>query len=389
MVKNRLLLGSVAFIVGFGLSLLMNRDMKTALLTGLITVPAAFSGIVAAEYKQRTQQKLAVTALQSQIYQLERWKTQLNQSLYAIAAEKQRTETNLNFLKIELSQLHTQIAEQRSYKQQLGQDLFTLTEQKSKLKTETHDLKNQIQACEKRRGELHQYLHSLKTEKQDTEVIFHSLKTELEQLQIQFTEQDIQQQISEISLANTKQSKNKLEEKLHTIQIHIQELKQQKENLNQSLTVMIKEKEVIEIDIRLFRAELNKLQAQVLEQQSTKDRLEQDLTLTTQKYQLEVEQKQVENLTNEWLKLGKKLTSFEFQVLKAILQQSEPNATIKKIAEENLTMPELLIDSINEHALDIIGDLIIEPGNSHSVPPKILEEYLTNVNNVLRINKVT
>jgi hypothetical protein len=58
-----------------------------------------------------------------------------------------------------------------------------------------------------------------------------------------------------------------------------------------------------------------------------------------------------------------RLNKPEIQVLKAIIEQSDPSATIKKIAEENITMPELLIDAINECALDTIGDLIIEPGS--------------------------
>jgi len=50
---------------------------------------------------------------------------------------------------------------------------------------------------------------------------------------------------------------------------------------------------------------------------------------------------------------------------------------LQKSAEANI-MPELLIDFINQRSLDTIGDLIIEPGNE-SFPPKIPEEYLTNV----------
>lgn len=49
-------------------------------------------------------------------------------------------------------------------------------------------------------------------------------------------------------------------------------------------------------------------------------------------------------------------------------------------------MPELLIDSINECALDTIGDLLIEPG-SDSIPLGIMEEYLIQLNKILNLNK--
>lgn len=91
MVKNRLLLlGSVAFGVSFGLSLLVNRHIKTAFLTGLITVPATFSGVVAVNRKQKTQQKRTLTALQAQIHRLKKRETQMNQSLLASAARSKR-----------------------------------------------------------------------------------------------------------------------------------------------------------------------------------------------------------------------------------------------------------------------------------------------------------
>lgn len=51
-------------------------------------------------------------------------------------------------------------------------------------------------------------------------------------------------------------------------------------------------------------------------------------------------------------------------------------------------MPELLIDFINQRALNTIGDLIIEPGNE-SFPPKIPEEYLMNVKKVIKIKEMS
>jgi hypothetical protein len=76
------------------------------------------------------------------------------------------------------------------------------------------------------------------------------------------------------------------------------------------------------------------------------------------------------------------LPDFEFLVIKAIAQQDNPLQSLKRIAEENLSMPELLIDSINNRAMDTIGDRIIEPG-SISIPPLIAEEYQLSINQVI------
>ncbi len=79
----------------------------------------------------------------------------------------------------------------------------------------------------------------------------------------------------------------------------------------------------------------------------------------------------VSEFPEEWTVLMRQLPEYEFQVLKAIAEQANPAPVIKQIAEANLTMPELLIDGINERALDTIGDLILtSAGNTVAVAPE-------------------
>ena len=380
MVKNRLLLSSVAFGTSFGLSLLISRNMKTAFLSGLITVPATFSGLAVVNYRQRGQQKLTLTALESQIYHLERQEAQLNQSWLAIATEKQRTEVNINFLKTELSQLHTQIAEQRSYKQQLNQDSTALEQHKSRLELELHDLLLQVRNCEQRRRELYQYLHSTRLEKQN-------LEAELAQLHTQVVERVNQKQEIEQALVNIKQSKLQLENAIHLLQIQNQEFEKQKIELDYSLLTLVQEKTTTKADLNLLQLQLNQLHTQILDQQDIKNKLEQE-TITLFEKKLQLESQQVEELPNEWNKFSMQLSQSQLQVLKVIVEENEASLAIRKIAEADITMPELLIDSINEQALDTIGDLIIDPGDNGSFSPKISQEYLMNVHKLIRINEV-
>jgi len=134
-----------------------------------------------------------------------------------------------------------------------------------------------------------------------------------------------------------------------------------------------------------LQLELIQLQTQVLEQQNNKEKLGKELiTLQEPKRHLEADAKQIANLPDEWTEFMMLLTKSELQVLKA---QDNTSAKLKNIAEANITMPELLIDLINKRALNIIGELIIEPGNG-SLPPIITEDYLTNVKNVLKITEM-
>jgi len=140
--------------------------------------------------------------------------------------------------------------------------------------------------------------------------------------------------------------------------------------------------------VESLQLELNQLQAQVLEQQNNKEKLRQEImTFQEQRCYLQADEKQIEKLPNEWNEFMMRLPKYELQVLKAVVEQNNTSAKIKNIAEENITMPELLIDMLNKRALNIIGDLIIEPGYGSS-PPVITEDYLTNVKNLLKLKEI-
>lgn len=381
MVKNPLLLVSVACGVSFALSLLVNRDIKSALLTGLITIPATFVGIFIINGKQRIEQKQILTNLESRIYQLEEWEAQLNHSFEAIAAEEQRTKNNINFLKTELKQLYAQIAEQRSYKQQLNEDVITLEEHKNQLEADLTSLQTQVQKYEQRKKELTEFMQFMKAEKQDAEANFNLMQAQLQQLQVEIAEHHNQKIELEDNLGCLNNINIQLKEQLDNIQTQIQEVEKQQLEQRWSLNAIAQEKQLLEIDIEL-------LHTQILEQQNNKEKIVNDLIiLNEEKHKSEAKPKESEKISDEWVKFVMRLNKPESQVLKAIIEQSEPSATIKKIAEENITMPELLIDAINECALDTIGDLIIEPG-SELVPMGILEEYLENLNKVININQI-
>lgn len=381
MVKNPLLLVSVACGVSFALSLLVNRDIKSAAIAGIITIPATFVGIFVVNGKQRIEKKHILTGLESQIYQLEEWEAHLNQSLVAITAEEQRTKSNINFLKTELKQLYAQIAEQRSYKQQLNEEVDTLGENKNQLEVDSNSLQSQVQKYEQRKKELNEFMQFMKAEKQDAEANFNLMQAQLQQLQVEIAAYRNQKIELEDNLGGLNNINIQLKEQLNNIQSQLQEVEKQKLEQRWSLNAIAQEKQLLEIDLEL-------LHTQLLEQQNNKEQIENDLIiLNEQKQQLTTKPKQSEKISDEWVKFVMRLNKPEVQVLKAIIEQSDPSVTIKKIAEENITMPELLIDAINECALDTIGDLIIEPG-SELVPMGILEEYLENLNKVININEI-
>ncbi len=379
MVKNRLLLGSVVFSVSLVLSLIISRDLGTALKTGLITIPATFLGVVAVNLKQRNQQKLILNDLQVEIYKLEKWQMQLNQALRLTSEQKQQTETNINFLQTQLRQLSERTTEQRHYQRQITQQLDLLVQQKSSLETTSQELHAQVQSLEQHKGEIDQSVRSLKQLKHDAETEFYLFETQLQDLRSQVTHLHIQKQELEDGIVLLNRLKPQLEEKSHQLQTEIQQLEKQQAEFSESLNAISEQKNNTQIHLSL-------LQQQLLEHQAKNDKIKQELSQLIEQKQYLSSENPPDKIPEEWQNFLAHISQSELQVIEAIMQHNDPSATIKKIAEDNITMPELLIDSINECALDTIGDLLIEPG-SDSIPLGIMEEYLIQLNKILNLNK--
>lgn len=379
MVNNRLLLGSVVFSASLVLSLIVSQDVGMALKTGLITIPATFLGIAAVNLKQRNQQKLILNDLQAEIYTLEKWQSQLNQSLRVISEQRQQTETNINFLQVQLRQLSERTTEQRYYQQQVTQELDLLVQQKHSLETTLQELQAQVQGLEQHKGEIDQSVRSLKKLKHDTEAEFYLFENQLQDLHSQVTHLHIQKQELEDGVMLLNRLKPQLEEKSHQLQTEIQQLEKQQAEYSESLDAIAKQKATTQIHLSLLNQEL-------LEQQAENDKIKQQSNQLIAQIKHLSSEKIADKIPEEWQNFISHISQSEMQVIEAIIQQSDPSATIKKIADDNITMPELLIDSINECALDTIGDLLIEPG-SDSIPLGIMEEYLLLLNKIINLNK--
>jgi len=88
------------------------------------------------------------------------------------------------------------------------------------------------------------------------------------------------------------------------------------------------------------------------------------------------------DLPSEWGDLCQGLSDPQLRTLRAILEHPDPSGEIGRIAVENATMPERLIDTINEAAVQAIGDVIIAPG---SMPPTVEEEDMEMVRRIVQL----
>lgn len=372
---NQILLAAVAFSVSFCVTLVVNRDIKQACFTGLITVPATYSATVIINRRRINQGKRLIDSLQDQILELEEYKTDLNQFVFEALAEEQEVEASINALQSELDHLRTKLSQGYNQRKEQNWELYILHNQKQQQEAEVYSLEHQINSLENQLNKLTKNFNQLESSKQ-TEI--QKIESNIDLLKLEFSQ--LQSQI---------QGKEKDKEIIEQELVLFNNQKHQ----------LIEEKRTIQANINFLQVELRQLQLQVIEKQNEQRALEQRLShfeeqrrqliegLDNLKVQITpslptLPPVEVTELPNEWTEFKKQLSDYEFLVLKAIAEQDNPSTALKKIAQEYLTMPEVLIDSINERAMNIIGDLIIDSGSS-SVP-LIRDEYLTAVNYLIR-----
>jgi DNA polymerase III gamma/tau subunit len=80
-----------------------------------------------------------------------------------------------------------------------------------------------------------------------------------------------------------------------------------------------------------------------------------------------------QELSDLWTEFMVQLPEYELQALKAIAQDNNPTSVLNRIAEDNFTTLDELIDSINQLAEDIVGEEVIKTRGS--APPIIMRDH--------------
>lgn len=86
-----------------------------------------------------------------------------------------------------------------------------------------------------------------------------------------------------------------------------------------------------------------------------------------------LEQSSFEGLPEEWAEFAMQLSAYHFEALDAIMAGKNASQKLNEIAQAQATMPAMIIDGLNEMALEVIGDIIIE---AYPTPHVIEDEYV-------------
>lgn len=266
------------------------------------------------------------------------------------------TEPTLASLQVEFQQLQRQVAEQRQLKAQLRQEVTALNEQTYQQQIALDSLSLQIQHLEQRKVELNQTVAKLESAQREPRTSSHSLlPAALKQLQTQVTSLQAELQTLETDILSRRQQKQDLEQDLSELTTRKQWLEQQSWQPTSNGNGNGKHHDLERTPVQLPAA---------LPIVSSASTIPTPASLPI--------------LPAEWTEFLVQLSDCEFQALKAIATQEKPVPQLKQIAEAHLTMPELLIDAINERSLDMVGDMIVAPGTG-TTGVAIVQEHRATV----------
>ncbi|MDM9380514.1 tellurite resistance TerB C-terminal domain-containing protein [Chlorogloeopsis sp. ULAP01] len=412
MVSNRFILGIVAFGISFGLSLALTWNFGKSFIIGLITLIVTYSALFV-EQQQRNHEMLARRdSLHRRIRELEGLKSRM-------LAEINQLEAHHALLYQESNKFQNQVVERRNQRDILNRELSSFIIEKKQLESQINYLQDEISNLESTKVEINKSFSNLNADKRRLELNYNVSKAEINQLQTQISELQQHKQELESNLVLLGRLKPQLEEKLYQMRVKIHEMETEEKRLNQVLLDVKAEKGNVESNLNSLRTQvaeqetqLHHLQEQVILLQDERDNLQSQVWELLQQTEvlhndnlLEPGQEEevelfpfaelieptensnysteiVEIIPEDWVKFVEKLPNHEIQVLKAIIEQENPYAAIKKIAEDNITMPNLLIDSINERANDTLGELIIDPSSD---APEIYPEHQSNVERAIAV----
>ncbi|MCP2730516.1 hypothetical protein [Limnofasciculus baicalensis] len=400
---NHIILGTVAFSVSVSIGVFTNPEK--ALLNGVITVLASSVGSIVANKRLMKQEKQQVGSLLHQIEAFEEEKSILYESVSQGMEAKQQLEASINALQIERSQLLSRVSQLHEQRNDFYQELADFNRQKQQQIDEIENLKKQIKQIEQHQVELNQSLWAKTAQVEPAETRLNRLHGELDRLHSRIADKLHQQKQLERDLAILESQKQELGGEAYDLKTNILALKQRGEQINHSLLYLRMEHQQVQETLISLESELEEMASQVSVKQQQQEQLNRDLAnLEHLKQQLESDyhklQSEMEFLHKlrtvnfqalpqiietklsklfpeewlAWLKFSQQLSENEKIVLKAILEGDE--VTVKRIADEQFTIPQSLINSINDRALATFQDILLV-SKDDSVIPDVNQEYIS------------
>jgi predicted nucleic acid-binding Zn-ribbon protein len=429
MLKNRLLLSLVTGGVGFGLSLLILRDFKMAAYTGLMGFVASQAGVLVTSSQHEDHLADRREELRRHIRALQVRRTEVYDELALLQAQYAELNAQLSVQSRSLPRTAARpwVATPPVAATRVSWDL---TEpRRSPVELELDGLEQRLQALAAEEAALEADIHQSLTAKQQADLHLTSTAAELQQLQAQIAEQTALKQTLNQTILELEQQQQQLQAQIPPLQTQIRDLEAQCKARDQETKAARTTPtpaapnagaialqgaiDQMQSQLTALRSELGDLETQIIDRRHQKQLLDHAIqqqggystppapttpapstrlaevalpspaakppaTKPPTTTKARNKPADTNGLSQEWRVFKGKLQPYEFQALCAIALEENPTSVLKQLAESNLTMPEMLIDTINEQALESIGDLILEAGHD-AASTIIAQEYRDEV----------
>ncbi len=342
MVRNWLVFASVAFGVGFSLSLPITRQVKNSALIGLVTIPASAAGAFVVS-RQRQQEVFAV--LETEIKALEQQKDALKRSLQTLSNYQEATEATYaekqGELEAQIQQLQTQLDIGEQQKQTFQQDLTALEEKKQVLQLDISSLQKDSETLEQHKQSLDQAIAELGSQQRSAENGLEELAStlagrrialdaQIQQLRTQASADEQQKQTLQQELQVLDGQRQTVQFNLALLQQDVETLEQQKQALEQAVISNRQQEQLAGTRLEELSGQEVQLQDEIKAGSQQKQALQQDLmALEARKQSLtEVVDRltaKVQNLRTQETTLNTSLSAFttEQQALDSQLKTRE------------------------------------------------------------------
>ncbi|MEM9538274.1 MAG: tellurite resistance TerB C-terminal domain-containing protein [Cyanobacteria bacterium P01_E01_bin.42] len=376
---NQILLGSIAFGSGFGLAWLVHRDTTAAAITGAIALPASYAGAIAAQLHWNKHEKRLRNALRYQIQSLTEQRQQLYGAISAALATQQEVQASVQALNLERTRLLDRVSELHQQRNALYQEIQERMERSQE--TETPDVYRPPARLQpsyrepsfKTEATINRAFFSKTIQLQETESRLQQLNGELEKLQTLLLDRQEERDLVRQQVFQLQEQKKQLEGSIQDAQVKLKHLQQIQEQFAISLSSLEQEKQDLDLILEEKRDRVEQLQKEIqsLENNKPKAKAKPKSSKNGRK-----PVKTTLNLPPEWLDFTQELNDNEKAALKAILEKDEQQ--LKAVVNRQATMPEVLIESLNEKALNTLGDTLFTSNSGVGIP-EIHEEYASTI----------
>ena len=269
MLNPWLLLGSIAFVASFSISLLMNRDLGGAFIAGLTGLATAWGSAATVNWYRNRSSDSRIATLKHQIRTLQQYRATEQQAVLELEAEKERIAQSLNLMQGDLRSRQTETPSTRGVSWNLA--ATEIVESPTHPPQEGMKASGSAKAAE---NDLRQFLADAAATKQKITASLNNLQTELSQLNTQTAENrsfrdQLVQEINHLS-----QQKQTLVSTTKRLQSDVTDLEQCRNELDQYVSYVETKKQELETGTNPLQKGLKQLQTQIAALQTELQQLE-------------------------------------------------------------------------------------------------------------------